>query len=120
MDVTTSTSNTSVSFTVVGKCESVYAYSTSWKGTLTSNGSGGTNSKTFECSTNQTVSFKTNTFSVSRGTSAKTVTVKCAVYNGNYGETSTATATITVPAKPSYTVSYNANNGSGAPNSQTK
>lgn len=42
------------------------------------------------------------------------------MYNGNYGETSTAKATITVPAKPSYTVSYNANNGSGAPSSQTK
>lgn len=29
-------------------------------------------------------------------------------------------ANFTVPAKPSYTVSYNANGGSGAPNSQTK
>lgn len=34
--------------------------------------------------------------------------------------TSTATASITIPAKPSYTVSYNANNGSGAPSAQTK
>ena len=30
------------------------------------------------------------------------------------------TATITIPAKPSYTVSYNPNGGSGAPGSQTK
>lgn len=34
--------------------------------------------------------------------------------------TSTATKTITIPAKPSYTVSYNANGGSGAPANQTK
>lgn len=32
----------------------------------------------------------------------------------------TASGTISVPAKTSYTVSYNANNGSGAPSAQTK
>ena len=34
--------------------------------------------------------------------------------------TSTATKTLTIPAKTSYTVSYNANGGSGAPGNQTK
>ncbi len=39
---------------------------------------------------------------------------------GYFSGTSTATTTVTIPAKPSYTVSYNANNGSGAPSAQTK
>ena len=37
-----------------------------------------------------------------------------------YGASSTASATVTVPAKASYSVTYNANGGSGAPSSQTK
>ena len=49
-----------------------------------------------------------------RTTSAQTKTIKFRV-----GE-SLATLTITVPALPSYTISYNANGGSGAPGSQTK
>ena len=36
------------------------------------------------------------------------------------GTTMTASKSITIKAKPSYTVSYNANGGSGAPSSQTK
>ena len=36
------------------------------------------------------------------------------------GATGTVTAYFTIPAKPSYTVSYNANGGSGAPGAQTK
>lgn len=45
-----------------------------------------------------------------RGHSARTVSL---VFNGT-------SAAISVPVKPSYTVSYNANSGSGAPAAQTK
>lgn len=41
-------------------------------------------------------------------------------WSGVYGGTKTASGSITVPAKSSYTISYNANGGSGAPSAQTK
>lgn len=41
-------------------------------------------------------------------------------WNGTYAGTKTASGTITVAAKTSYTVSYNANGGVGTPTSQTK
>lgn len=112
--------DTTCTVTVTGRLESVYAYSSQWQGTLTSSGSGGTNTTEFACQTYQTVDFKTNAFDVTRGKSATTVTVRCAVYNSNYGETSTATVSITIPAKTSYAVTYAANGGTGAPTSQTK
>lgn len=55
-----------------------------------------------------------------KGTSATTKTIKAAVTNKNTGSVSTATLTVTVPALAKYTISYNANGGSGAPGSQTK
>ena len=55
-----------------------------------------------------------------KGTSAATKTIKAAVTNKNTGSVSTATLTVTVPALTKYTISYNANGGSGAPGSQTK
>lgn len=41
-------------------------------------------------------------------------------WNGVYGGTKSTSGSIEVAAKPSYTISYNANGGSGAPSSQTK
>lgn len=41
-------------------------------------------------------------------------------WNGVYGGTKSASGSIEVAAKPSYTISYNANGGSGAPSAQTK
>lgn len=55
-----------------------------------------------------------------KGTSAATKTIKASVANKNTGSVSTATLTVTVPALAKYTISYNANGGSGAPGSQTK
>lgn len=60
---------------------------------------------------------------ITRTTSNKTVTCSgVAIMTGraDANGTSTATVTVTVPKKTSYTVSYNANGGSGAPSSQTK
>lgn len=41
-------------------------------------------------------------------------------YWGPYTDSTSCSVTITVPAKPSYSVSYNANGGTGAPGGQTK
>lgn len=41
-------------------------------------------------------------------------------WNGVYSGTKSASGSISVDAKPSYTIKYNANGGSGAPSSQTK
>ena len=63
-------------------------------------------------------------FIVDKGTSAKTVTLKAHIYHGStrttYKGTSDVTTTASITAKDHYTVSYNANGGSGAPSSQTK
>lgn len=65
------------------------------------------------------------TVSISKGTSAKTVSFSVSFdwemyWSGVYCGTNSASGSISVPAKTSYTVSYNANGGSGAPGSQTK
>lgn len=60
------------------------------------------------------------TFVFSKGTSSATKTIKATVTNKSTGSTSTATLSLTVPALKKYTITYNANGGSGAPGSQTK
>lgn len=59
---------------------------------------------------------------ISKTTSAQTITLKIKTYNhsGYKDGTSTASTTITIPALTSYKITYNANGGSGAPSSQTK
>lgn len=76
-------------------------------------------------STWTTIKSASGTTSFARGTSAatKTFTIKATgpkagSYSGT--QTVTKTASVSVPALASYTVSYNANGGSGAPASQTK
>ena len=63
------------------------------------------------------------THSYSRTTSAQTKYFAAKITGiDNFGSSSVSSVytSITVPAKPSYTVSYNANGGSGAPAAQTK
>lgn len=69
----------------------------------------------------------TGTYSISgNGSATKTITVTFKNYEedweGNITESATKTVSfsVTVPAWTSYTVKYNANGGSGVPNSQTK
>ena len=62
------------------------------------------------------------TISITKTHSAQSVTVKVTV-TSTYawsGHSSTASATVSVPALTSYAVTYDANTGSGAPGSQTK
>lgn len=128
LDYSTSTSNTAVSITLKGGMQSVgwgfqiasgITTTLQCTGKANTSGSGG-----FSSGTSATVSkqLKSVTHSVSRTHSAQTITVKAVTTNssGYMDGSSTATATVTVPAKPSYTVSYNANGGSGAPGAQTK
>lgn len=65
----------------------------------------------------------TGTYSISgNGSATKTITVTFKNYNDDNGDSATTSISfdVTVPAWTSYTVSYNANGGSGAPSSQTK
>lgn len=65
----------------------------------------------------------TGTYSISgNGSASKTVTVAFRNFNTDNGNSATKNVsfTVNVPAWTSYTVSYNANNGTGAPGSQTK
>ncbi len=64
---------------------------------------------------------KTHTLTYTRGTASKKVNISAALNDlasSNY-DVSVSTS-YTIPALPSYTISYNANDGSGAPASQTK
>lgn len=61
---------------------------------------------------NKSTSYQTISFSLSFGFNL--------TWSGVYGGTKTASGSIGVSAKTSYTISYNANGGSGAPSSQTK
>ncbi len=60
------------------------------------------------------------TWSWARGTSASSKTIKFQIKHDEDSHISTASFTVSVPALASYSVSYNANGGSGAPGAQTK
>ena len=64
---------------------------------------------------------KSYSYTYNRGTSAVTRYLYAKLANvDRVGGTMYASTTFTIPKLPSYTVTYNANNGSGAPGSQTK
>lgn len=74
-----------------------------------------TNVRTIKSGTttiNKSTSYQTISFSLSFGFNL--------TWSGVYGGTKTASGSIGVSAKTSYTISYNANGGSGSPISQTK
>ena len=67
----------------------------------------------------------TGTKTVNKSTSSRNVAFSISVpmnltWSGSYGGTMSGSGSISISAKTSYTVSYNANGGSGAPGSQTK
>lgn len=74
-------------------------------------------------STNSSKTLRTTTHTITKTHSAQTIKcwAKVEGISGLYsGSSSTASVNVTVSAKTSYTVAYNANGGSGAPGSQTK
>lgn len=83
-----------------------------------------TSTASFYSGTGQTVqkNLVRHTVTYNRTTSAQTKTLTAKIVNstGYKNGTSTCSFAVTVPALPSYKVSYNANGGSGAPGAQTK
>lgn len=60
------------------------------------------------------------TYTRTKSKQTKTLTAKIVNQTGYKNGTSTASVSVTVPALPSYKVTFNANGGSGAPATQTK
>lgn len=124
--MTYSTSSTSTSYKVSISAAGVYigcSYASyPWKTTLSATDKSsisGTKSTTRLTKGYHEV--KDGSFSWTRKTSAYNVTVKVTTKkNISGGGSGSRSVTFTVPALPSYTISYHANGGSGAPSSQKK
>lgn len=72
-----------------------------------------------------TKTISSGTISISKTHSSQTISFSVSfafnlTWSGSYAGTKSASSSISVAAKTKYTVSYNANNGSGVPSSQTK
>ena len=72
-----------------------------------------------------TSTIKSGSVNIAKGTSAKNVSFGVSfafnlTWSGSYGGTKSASGSISIPVKTSYTISYNANGGTGAPSSQKK
>lgn len=72
-----------------------------------------------------TTRITSGTIDVARGTSTRNIAVSASFYfdvswNGSYSGTRSASGSIGIEKRTSYTVSFNANGGSGAPGNQTK
>ena len=129
LDYSTSTSNTAVTITGSAAGFQSQSWGFDLSGvpcTMTLGSSSWSGSGSVSTSSGATTKVKlvgSHSVTINRTHSAQSITVKAVVNRSGasyYGGTSTASATVTVPAKPSYTVAFNANGGSGAPSSQTK
>ena len=93
-------------------------------GMTASSGGGSVTLKTFNNTAASSGSGSlTGTYSISgNGAATKTITVTFRNFNNDNGDSATKNVTfsVNVPAWTSYTISYNANGGSGAPGNQTK
>ena len=112
--------------TVRCKVETEYGttsgYSNIQGGTLCNGGSYSWSGAT-SITTWSTKTLKTTTYTINKTHSSQSINCKAQVKGiaGIYsGDTSTGSVNVSVGAKTSYTVAYNANGGSGAPSSQTK
>lgn len=79
------------------------------------------------CAINGKTSYtiKSGTVTINKGTATKSIPLSLSFdmsyyWGSTYGGTKTASGSISIGAKKSYKISYNANGGSGAPSSQTK
>lgn len=80
---------------------------------------------TYNIHNKSTSTIATGTYTVSKTTAARSVPFSVSfafniTWSGVRGNTKSASGSISIAAKTSYTVKYNANGGSGAPSSQTK
>lgn len=124
MTYSTSSTNTSykVSVSAAGVYQSCTWSSYPWKTTLSAtNQSSKSGTKATTRLSKGYHEIVDGSFSWTRKTSSYSVTVKVTTkQNMSGGGSGSKSVTFTVPALPSYTISYNANGGSGAPSSQKK
>lgn len=127
LDVSTGTGDGKTTYTITGtvKVETKYGWASggvsgnlkvagSSKKSVSGQSMSTWSTKTLVSATSTTITRTHNTQSISvQG-------VVAAANTPYYGASSTASTTVTVPAKASYTVSFNANGGSGAPSDLTK
>lgn len=104
-----------------------YAASTNGVGRSYTVKIGGTTVKTgtYNINGKYTSDIASGTHVINKTTSAQTISFSVSFYfdvtwTGVYGGTKSASGSISVAKKTSYTIAYNANGGSGAPSSQTK
>jgi len=130
-DVTTSTSNTQVTISVTGYCQMADYYHDSGENFFRKIVIGSDTPNTYVTASTAyfsdggTYGVGSSSRTYNRTHAAQSIEVGVAIHNdGVYTGWSTADSyartTVTVPAKPSYAVSFNANGGSGAPSGQTK
>ena len=125
MDYSTSAStDTSSTIQVTVKCQMGSGHDSggNFRGTANINGSTSSWTGSGYYSASGTYTMGTKTLAITKTHSAQSITVKATV-TSTYawsGHSSTASATVSVPALTSYAITYDANTGSGAPGSQTK
>ena len=127
LEVSTGSGDGKTTYTITGavKIQSLYGYA-SWGVSANLKVAGSQKASVSDRSmpSGTTTSLIGNTSTtINRTHSAQSISVSGTVAADGtpyYGASSTASATVTVPAKASYSVTYNANGGSGAPSSQTK
>lgn len=129
-DVTTSQTDTDFTISVTGYCQMADYYHDSGENFFRKLVIGATPNTYVTASTayfsgGGTYGVGSSSRTYNRTHSAQSIEVGVAIHNdGTYTGWSTADSyaktTVTVPAKPSYAVTYNANGGSGAPSGQTK
>lgn len=124
MTYSTSSTNTSykVSVSAAGVYQSCAWSNYPWKTTLSAtNQSSKSGTKSTTRLSKGYHEIVDGSFSWTRKTSSYSVTVKVTTkQNMSGGGSGSKSVTFTVPALPSYTISYHANGGSGAPSSQKK
>lgn len=115
---------TAATIQVIAKCQmgSGHDSGSNFTRTTTINGSSTSGSGSGYYSAGSTYTMNTRTMSITKTHAAQSIAVKVKVASTYAwsGTSSTASATVSVPALTSYTITYNANTGSGAPGSQTK
>lgn len=119
----TRTSATQYTVKINASWETYYNGAQTNYGMTASSGGGSVTLNTFGTKASSGSGSFTGTYSISgNGSATKTITVTFKNFNNDNGDSATKTVSfsVTVPAWTSYTVSYNANGGSGAPSSQTK
>lgn len=113
----TNTSDTAATVKVVLKAKSTYgSYNkNSRSGYITIDGTKYTFSHSFNTgqATNATTTIATKSKSISRTTSSKSVSIKASYSTGVSSGTITKSGSTTVSARPTYTVTFNANGGTG-------